>query len=146
MFFHKFSNKKKLKKHKGRRAPRTYTKGIRKTHYNYIYIRRGGLTELRLHKLILRKFRRRSRRRRFKVLFFFLPNYSYTKKGVNSRMGKGKGKFQRLLASLKTYQPLVAFRGIAFERILFFVKRVWLANNIRLAAARAPSRYPYQTK
>lgn len=123
MFFNKVSNKKKLKKFKQRRAPRTYTLGTRKTHYSYIYAKCGGLAELRLHKLILRKFRRRAKRRKFKMIFFFLPNYSYSKKSTNARMGKGKGKFRRLLARLKTHQPLVALRGIAFTRVLLFIKK-----------------------
>ena len=80
--------------------------------------------ELRLHKLILRKFRRRAKRRKFKVTFFFLPNYSYSKKSTNARMGKGKGKVRRLMALVKTYQPLVAFRGIGLARILRFVAKV----------------------
>lgn len=124
MFYNNVSNKKKLKKFKNRRMPKTYVSGMKKTHYHYIYAKIGGLLELRIHKLILRKFRRRSKRRRFKIIFFFLPNYSFSKKSTNSRMGKGKGKFRRLLAFLKTKQPMVAFRGIAFTRILFFIKKI----------------------
>lgn len=55
-------------------------------------------------------------------------------------MGKGKGKFRRLLAFLKTKQPMVAFRGIAFTRILFFIKKIWRTNNVQLVAAKSPRR------
>jgi hypothetical protein len=144
VFYNTVSNKKKLKKFKNRRAPQVWSSGIKKTHYHYIYTKVGGLLELRIHKLILRKFRRRSKRRRFKIIFFFLPNYSFSKKSTNSRMGKGKGKFRRLLSLLKTKQPLVAFRGIAFARILFFIKRIWLSNNVRLIAAKAPGRTQHE--
>jgi ribosomal protein L16/L10AE len=123
MFFHKFSNRKKLRKFKKRSIPGIHTKSFSKLLYSVIYYKSGGVTELRLHKAILRKFRRRAKRRRFKIIFFFFPNYSYSKKSTNARMGKGKGKVRRLLALVRTTQPLVAIRGFGFRRILQFVKK-----------------------
>lgn len=140
MFFHKFSNRKKLRKFKQRTTPRIHTSNLTKLGYSVIFFKSGGVSELRVHKAILRKFRRRAKRRRFKIMFFFFPNYSYSKKSTNARMGKGKGKVRRLLAKVKTTQPLVAIRGIAFHRILQFLKKYWRNNNVRLLAAKSPSR------
>lgn len=140
MFYNKVSNRKKLRKFKKRTYPRPQVCSMRKTHKAYIYHRVGGLMELRVHKLILRKFRRRAKRRKFRVTFFFLPNYSYSKKSTNSRMGKGKGKVRRLMALVRTCQPLVSFRGISFARILRFTRKVWRTDHVELLAAKSQRR------
>lgn len=132
MFFTKIGNRKKLKKLKKRRPPGTNIDTKLKAHYQYLYTSQGGLHEMRLHKMIIRKFRRRTRRRRFKLLFFFIPNYSYSRKSTNSRMGKGKGRSRRLMALLKSYHPIAAFRGVSINRIKRFLVKTWRRYHLTL--------------
>lgn len=139
MFFNKIGNRKKLKKLKKRSSPGCNSESKARTHFHFLYTLVGGLHEMRLHKIIIRKFRRRTRRRRFKIIFFFLPNYSYSRKSTNSRMGKGKGKFRRLLTLLKAHHPLAGFRGISLARINRFLLRTW--DRFHLTLTLRPREY-----
>lgn len=136
MFYTKVTNKKKLKKFKERTRPTMRLKQETLRNKNYLYFAKGGLLELRLYKLIIRRFRRKLRRKRYKLNFFFLPNYAKTRKSKNARMGKGKGKFQRYLAQLRSYHTVAIIQGFGYRRLVQFFRRVMRYNRDSLVVSR----------
>ena len=122
MFYNKLQNRKKIKKLKKRSAPPGYTKKAFKKGHVLVHYKTGGLLELSIYKRIIRGFRRKVRRKKYTIIFLFLPNYAHTRKSAKSRMGKGKGKFRRFLVKLKAMQPIMSVRDLAIKRLFFFLE------------------------
>jgi penicillin-binding protein-related factor A (putative recombinase) len=124
MFYTKITDKKKLRKFKKRSEPRLDFKKVPHNRRTYIYYPSGGNIELVIYKYIIKAFRRRSRRKRYKLNFFFKPNYVITKKSKNARMGKGKGKFRRFSLKLSKNKFFMAISGLSHHRIVIFFKKI----------------------
>ena len=139
MFYNKVTNRKTLRKFKKRGLPSMDSDYKVKKGFTYVWLPKGGNIELAFYKRILRRFRRRVRRRKYKVLFRFLPNYSYTRKIKNSRMGKGKGRFSRLALKLTAFKVIMIIKGLSHRRVECFLKKLrsafkfnFLISNSRL--------------
>lgn len=65
--------------------------------------------ELYIYKIFIKKLRKLNKRKRFKTKIRFCSNRVYSKKSTNSRMGKGKGKMQRLFYSSSYLKPVAIF-------------------------------------
>lgn len=89
-----------------------------------------------IYLFFLRKFLKKSikKRKNFffdrKIWFFIRPNQVLTKKGKNSRMGKGKGAFVRWCALLPKGFVFLEFKGIAAIKILKYTKK--LQNKFKI--------------
>lgn len=136
MFSHSLRKNFGKRNFKFRCAPKVSHYSRPKVSGTYIYYPSGGNLELFVYRRVIRSFRRRSRRRRYKLLFRFLPNYTITSKGQNSRMGKGKGKIVRASIQFRTNKLFMIVRGLSYYRILFFFKRFYKTTGIRFLAFR----------
>ena len=93
-----FSKKKSIKvpsRFKGRKQPKLSWSRPPLNKRTYVYYMPGGNMEVDIVKHVLEGFRRVVKRRRYKLNFMTKPSYMVFRKSKNSRMGKGKGKFQR---------------------------------------------------
>ncbi len=60
----------------------------------------------------------------FKIWFFLLPNYVFSKKSKNSRMGKGKGSFLRWVFRIQRGLTIVEFTGLSLYRLKKILNKV----------------------
>lgn len=89
-----------------------------------VYYTKGGIIETRVYKMVLRLFRKISRRRKYSLFFFFKPNFILTRKPKSSRMGKGKGKYLRKAIYLKTNKVFMISYKISYKRLIFFFSKL----------------------
>jgi len=144
MFYTKITDKKKLRKFKKRSEPGLDFKTPPYNRRTYVYYPSGGNMELIIYKYIIKAFRRKSRRRRYKLNFFIKPNYIITKKSKNARMGKGKGKFRRFSLKLRKNKLFMAINGLSHYRIVRFFKKIkqTVGLNFTVSRNRAYRRRP----
>lgn len=74
--------------------------------------------ELNSIRYIFYKFRRCFVRKKYYLSFRIVPNFMFSKKSKNARMGKGTGVFQRPVRSIKTHLPLVVSSTFSKKRFL----------------------------
>jgi len=98
---------------------------------SYVFYPQGGNMELFIYKKIIKSFRKRVRRNRYKLLFNFQSTYTVSSKGPNARMGKGKGKANRPSLSLKSNKLFLIVKGLSYYRVCFFFKKFYKQTGIR---------------
>ena len=72
--------------------------------------------DLRIYKNILRKFKKKIIKRHVKLFVYLIPNNKLTNKSKNSRMGKGKGMFNRYYCRLKKIKPIYTIHNLNTNR------------------------------
>jgi len=97
----------------------------------YVYFYRGGNIEVRVCKKLVALFRKKIRRRKFKLKFMAEINYTVTSKGSSSRMGKGKGALDTHNIRLPTNKLFMIVTGLDHHRLLFFFKNFYRSTRIR---------------
>lgn len=70
-----------------------------------------------LKKTLLVKINKEINFRREKFFFFLKQNFFLQEKVINSRMGKGKGKFKRKIINIKQNSTIFEFSGISFYKL-----------------------------
>ena len=139
-----FSKKKEVKapsRFKRRKCPKLAWNNLPLNRRTYVFYGPGGNFELPIMRIIIKTFRRRSRRRGYRLNFFFKPNYFIFRKGKNARMGKGKGRFKRLSLNLRKNKLFMAISGLSHTRVLIFFKNISRKTNLRFVVSR--NRYFY---
>lgn len=82
----------------------------------------------------------KSIKKNYKIWVNILPNYVISRKSKNSRMGKGKGSFERWVVRLKQGHIVSEFVGIPKYRLnLILLKfnkkfnmKLYLVNNVKM--------------
>jgi len=97
--------------------------------YCFICIKQSIYLELKYFKFIIKKFRKLSKKKKFKVWVNFCCNHAWFKKSKNARMGKGKGKFVRFFFKATNCKPLIIFSRISKIRIIKFLKFLKHSGN-----------------
>lgn len=118
MFFNKIANRAKAKKHKHRQVPTIKDNRRHQYQHSTVFVKAGGNLELFIYKRVIRRFRKWVKRKKYKVRFKFTPNHIFSTKNKNARMGKGKGKYKRLLVRFNAYDPFMVVEGIAPVRLI----------------------------
>lgn len=67
-----------------------------------------------------------------KVWFSISLNFYISKKSVNSRMGKGKGKFSRSIIRLKKYSKILEFGGYKKLSVLKLNTLIYKKTSLKL--------------
>jgi hypothetical protein len=124
MFFNKISNRAKMKKQKNRREPSVYSKRDHQSRRLLVLKKEGGNLELFTYKKIIRKFRKWSKKKKYRIEFRFTPNHIFSNKVKNSRMGKGKGKYTRLVVRLASYSTFMVLTGISPLRLTKYFSKM----------------------
>lgn len=68
---------------------------------------------------------------REKIWYFGRTNFFLQKKSKNSRMGKGKGLFERKVIRLKKNFIIFEFKGINFFKLNWFLSKINKISNLR---------------
>lgn len=72
--------------------------------------------DLRLYKFILRKTKKKLNKKNIKTYIYLKPNKKSSNKSNNSRMGKGKGMFNRFYCKLTMIKPIFVFVNLSLKR------------------------------
>ena len=131
MYFNKRKSQRKLVLQKKRKATLTFFDPTRLMfltsffkHYKFIGATQTAYIELRFVRYIARKFRRRTRRRKYKGFIFFCCNHAWFKKSKNARMGKGKGRFVRYTYLSKPLKPIFILSQLSTFRVSKFIRYI----------------------
>lgn len=68
---------------------------------------------------------------REKIWYFGRINFFLQKKSKNSRMGKGKGLFERKVIRIKKNFIIFEFKGVNFFKLNWFLKKINKISNLR---------------
>lgn len=90
------------------------------TKYVHIYFKDLNNLELKFYKFFIINLRRFSKKKKMIAYIFLTANHCFSKKSTNARMGKGKGKFRRLVNNRKALKPLFIFYKFSLIRIIKF--------------------------
>lgn len=123
---------------KNRFKKKTVKKNLKFGDYGLLIIK-GGRIELiqlfflkkLLKKVFLRKKKFNMSKYR-KLWFFIVPNHILQKKSKNSRMGKGKGMFERNVIRVQNNKFLMEFTGINILKIKNLLKKIEKKISIKL--------------
>lgn len=66
-----------------------------------------------------------------KVWFLLTTNFYIFKKPVNSRMGKGKGKFMRSAIKIKKYAIILKFIGFKYKELVKFNNNLYKKSPLK---------------
>lgn len=90
-----------------------------------IFFKNNSYVELNLLRFIFFKIRRCFVRKKYYVTLNIKPNFSFSKKSKNARMGKGNGAFKRPVKLIKIAKPLIIstkFSKNRFKKVLLSLK------------------------
>ena len=73
--------------------------------------------------LLIKKATKRSSQTRRLYWFYCFPHFPLTRKPINSRMGKGKGKPKKWFAQIKPGSLLFELKNVRIGRAIFFIKK-----------------------
>lgn len=90
----------------------------------YIFLKNSIYIELKVMKMVIKFFRKRTNKRRTKVWVLFCCNHAWFRKKAKSRMGKGKGEYVRNVFRGSNCKPVLIFRNISKMRIIRFTRRL----------------------
>lgn len=93
-----------------------------------IFNKNNSYVELNFLRFIFFKFRRCFVRKKYFLTLHIAPNYMFSKKSKNARMGKGVGSFKRPVRSVKMHQPLIYSTMFSIKRFLR-LRKVLLAKK-----------------
>ena len=90
-----------------------------------IFFKNSTWLELRFIKFVFFKFRRCFVRKKYFLTLNIKPNFSFSKKSKNARMGKGNGSFKRPVKLIKVAKPFIMstkFSKNRFKNILSILR------------------------
>lgn len=90
-----------------------------------IFFKNASYLELNFLRFIFFKFRRCFMRKKYYLTLNIVPNFMFSKKSKNARMGKGIGSFKRPVRLIKMYKPFI-------YSTCFSKKRFCILKNILL--------------
>lgn len=131
MFSKKKTDSRSIRHQKFRKSPKIDSyKNVGHTG-SQVFYPRGGNMELLIYKKIIKTFRKRVKKYKYKLIFRFKATCIITSKGQNARMGKGKGKASRPALNLNTNKVFLTVCGLSHHRVCFFFKNFYKQTGIR---------------
>lgn len=130
------SNEYKLQKNRFFKQPKNNS--LKYGNLGLLVIKEGRLEliQLALLKKLLKKLIRKKKNKKNKDLnkiwFYTQPNFILQKKSKNSRMGKGKGMFERKVIRLYRGYILFEFLGFPLKKLKIIVNIINKLINIKL--------------
>jgi len=131
MFSKKKTDSRSIRHQKFRKNPKVDLYSKPSYTGSHVFYPRGGNMELLVYKKIIKTFRKRVKKYKYKLMFNFRAVHIITSKGQNARMGKGKGKASRPSLNLNTNKLFLTVQGLSHHRVCFFFKNFYKQTGVR---------------